>query len=457
MDIIGTSDHDTLTGTSENDYIEGLDGYDTLWGHEGRDHLVGGNDSDELHGGGGGDLLHGGEGDDRLDGGYGADVMRGGSGSDTYIVDDAGDEIYENNFWDWDTVEAKVSYVLGENLEVLILRGGADINGTGNDEYNEIYGNDGVNYLSGMGGTDYVVAGAGDTIDGGTGDDYIDIYDGTGAVAFGGDGNDSLWAVNAVGVILEGGAGNDFLYAVEGSHGAVLRGGTGDDEYYFWYSDDVSIVELEGEGYDRVYVDDQSYTLGDNIEAAYAYGWGHGATIQGNALDNEIYIEGENTRGYGGGGNDRVEAYAGLANGGAGDDWVGGSGGATAHGGGGNDTLDAGYGDVFLYGDSGSDTFVFHAGGWGVATVEDFNDWQDAIHLDGFAAIGETGTLGSRYFHAGAGDTAVAQDASDRIIFDTVSGALYYDRDGNGVEVQQQIGVIHLTEGQINHTDFVVV
>ncbi|MCE4364963.1 hypothetical protein [Xanthomonas hortorum] len=80
----------------------------------------------------GNDQLEGESGDDLLDGGTGADVMRGGGGSDIYVVDDVGDSIFDNgynsgssDFWrkDINTVISSIDYMLGVNLQRLILDG----------------------------------------------------------------------------------------------------------------------------------------------------------------------------------------------------------------------------------------------------------------------------------------------------------------------------------------------
>lgn len=109
-------------------------------------------------------------GNDVLDGGAGADEMVGGEGDDTYIVDNAGDQAVEKANQGKDIVKSSVSFVLTAHLENLTLTGGDTINGTGNDENNEITGNSGNNTLQGGGGVDTLRGGAGnDTLVGGTG------------------------------------------------------------------------------------------------------------------------------------------------------------------------------------------------------------------------------------------------------------------------------------------------
>jgi Ca2+-binding RTX toxin-like protein len=106
--------------------------------------------------------LTGGKGDDYLDGGKGGDTLIGGEGSDTYIVDDAGDTETELSDGGYDTVYASVSHTIGANVEVLVLTGTGNIDGTGSNVANTIIGNDGNNRLDGELGADILIGGIGD-------------------------------------------------------------------------------------------------------------------------------------------------------------------------------------------------------------------------------------------------------------------------------------------------------
>ncbi len=69
------------------------------------------------------------------------------------------------------------------------------------------------------------------------------------------------------------------------------------------------------------------------------------------------------------------------------------------------------------------------------------SNW-DSIRLDaaGFSALGATGRFatGDVRFFAGAGATS-GHDADDRIIYNTTTGQLFYDADGNGAGAAQLI------------------
>ena len=71
------------------------------------------------------------------------------AGNDFYSVDDAGDVVIEAANEGTDTVSSTISYVLGANVENLILAGSNVINGTGNSLNNMLTGNSAANVLSG--------------------------------------------------------------------------------------------------------------------------------------------------------------------------------------------------------------------------------------------------------------------------------------------------------------------
>lgn len=116
----------------------------------------------------------------------------------------------------------------------------------------------------------------------------------------------------------------------------------------------------------------------------------------------------ENTHIYGADGKDTIKARAG------------------------NEWLDGGLGNDTLSGKAGADTFVFSTrlGPANVDTIKDFKHDVDVIALDDaiFRKIGAALDGGEFYAKKGAVE---AHDKDDRIIYDTRSGKLYYDDDGN--------------------------
>ena len=83
----------------------------------------GGDGDDILIGGSFGDTLDGGADDDFIDGRGGADEMIGGTGDDIFIVDNPGDTVTELAGQGADAVISTLSYVLGPDLEILVLGG----------------------------------------------------------------------------------------------------------------------------------------------------------------------------------------------------------------------------------------------------------------------------------------------------------------------------------------------
>lgn len=207
-----------LTGTSDLDIVISGYGADELYGLEGDDYLDSGDGNDRLYGGDGSDWLDGGAGDDQMD---------GGAGDDLFVVDSLSDQVVELEGGGYDMVVTTTSYTLGAYVEALLLDGSDAIDGTGNDEDNDIAGNMQANVLIGL-----------------TGDDTLYGYDGDDTL-LGGDGFD----------ILEGGLGDDHM-----------EGGL-DDDIYVVNSLADTVVENADEGMDQVVVWGlAAYKLGDNVE-----------------------------------------------------------------------------------------------------------------------------------------------------------------------------------------------
>ena len=123
----------------------------------------------------------------------------GGAGNDTFVINSAGDLLFDSG--GVDLVRSTVSKTLAAGFENLTLLGTAPINGAGNAAANTILGNAGSNRLFGLGGNDTLNGGAGhDTLDGGLGNDRM----------IGGAGNDTF-VVNAAGDVLSDSAGIDLV------------------------------------------------------------------------------------------------------------------------------------------------------------------------------------------------------------------------------------------------------
>jgi Ca2+-binding RTX toxin-like protein len=322
----------TNRGTANSEMISGTSDPDFILGYEGDDLLFGGPDDD---------YLNGGAGDDRIDGGPGSDTMVGGPGDDIYVVDDASETIFERIGEGTDTVRSFASHALDPNLEILVLNGGGNVDGTGNNLANKLVGTAGKNILDGRAGDDLIFGGAGeDSILGSAGNDQL----------VGGPGNDSLNGGNGEDILYGndghdnhfGGAGNDQLFG--GNNRDELRGGPGND------------LLNGGEGPDTLFGDDGNDQLfGDDGNDQLFGASGPDIVFGGDGQD----------RLAGGDGNDQLFGgnHADVLDGGAGDDVLNGGGGPdTLRGGAGNDRLAGGnHGDV-LYGNEGQDVLLGGAG-----------------------------------------------------------------------------------------------
>jgi len=169
--LFGTNGANNLVGGVAADTILGAGGNDTLNGGGGNDNISGDSGNDSLIGGAGLDFMYGGEGNDTLNATEaGIDNLFGGIGDDVYIVSSTADNLVEGPNQGIDIVRSSVSYVLDDNVENLLLTGGAAVNGTGNVLNNQITGNSSNNTLSGLGGNDTLNGGGGtDTLTGGLG------------------------------------------------------------------------------------------------------------------------------------------------------------------------------------------------------------------------------------------------------------------------------------------------
>ena len=406
--------------------------------------------------------ITGNDGDNVIDGGSGIDRMNGGAGADTYYVDNTADEVIESvRGGGTDTVFAAVSYALADFADNLVLSGSADLAATGNTISNAITGNSGRNVIDGGsakdaldgrdGGDLYMIRAARDSYQGeiqDTGASGIDevrvafaalgyttlndkdtgierIVIGTGTSASADTSGTANIAVSASkvlnGLTIIGNAGSNrivgtaFADTIDGGVGTdAMSGGGGDDTYYV---DNVKdrVSERELGGADTVYAS-VSFKLGSGVETLILTG---SADISGT----------------GGRSNNSITGNSGInrLDGGKGDDVLLGMGG--------DDRLIGGAGADTLEGGSGGDAFLFAAAprfGDPFDTIRDFDSAEgDTIELgrSAFRGLGRLfGPITADQFWSGAGVDQV-HDASDRILYDTASGKLWYDPDGLGVAV----------------------
>ncbi|EIM25047.1 calcium-binding protein [Microvirga lotononidis] len=195
---------------------------------------------------------------------------------------------------------------------------------------------------------------------------------------------------------------------------------------------------------------DNSNTVRGTADADFLPGLGGNDSIFGRAGNDLL---------DGGRGNDRLFGESGNDTliGGPGNDRLdGGIGNDSLSGGTGRDTLNGGLGNDILNGGRGADAFVFNSalGSSNIDTIRDFNPASDTIQLASSVFVGlPKGVLTADAFHIG---TAAAH-TTDRIIYDTATGALYYDADGTGTaSAQVQFATV---EGNpaLTRADFLII
>jgi Ca2+-binding RTX toxin-like protein len=168
----------------------------------------------------------------------------------------------------------------------------------------------------------------------------------------------------------------------------------------------------------------------------YAFGYGGNDKLYGG--DGKDSLDGGN-------GNDTVVGGAGIDSlmGGAGADVLdGGADNDRLFGGDGSDRLTGGGGADGLTGGAGADVFVLNQK-MGIDHITDFSSGSDRISLSKvvYAALGGVGTLASTAFYAAAG-VKTGHLGTDRVIYNTTTGALHYDADGSGSGKAVQIAVL---------------
>lgn len=227
------------------------------------------------------------------------------------------------------------------------------------------------------------------------------------------EGRDSLLAGDGDDT-LNGGAGAD-----------KMIGGPGDDRFYVDTRKD-QIIEANGEGWDTVFTT-LDYTLSKNLESVAASGT-RNFHLTGNAAANGV---------------------------------EGSSGADTLKGLGADDVLSGGVGKDVLYGGTGKDSFFFLTNPTldKPDTIKDFNHRDDTIKVSqtAFAGLFPTFISGTNFplpadlFHASK--SGQAHDPSDRILYDTTDGRLYFDSDGTGATARVQFATLtghpHITADDI--------
>ena len=360
--------------------------------------LIRGNELGRLISGyNGNDTIFGGGGDDTLFGGFGQDWYNGGSGIDT--VSFAGAKPVRGAVADLSLNHGTIfddGYGFSERLKSIENLAGT-VKGdrlTGNVSDNTLWGDAGADTLTGGGGHDALYGNSGnDRLDGQAGDDTI-----------------------------EGDTGRDTSYGGDGIDALVFQGVSSDGH-------GVTLI-MTAKG--RVVLDD-GYGNAENATGFEVFvGSNFSVRIADDSGSHEI---------WGNAGNDKLQANAGN------DRLFGDEGTDQLFGGGGFDVLWGGSGADTLSGGGDIDWFVFDspaAAGTDVDRIKDFVSGEDVIWLPiAWGTDLVVGRAGPHVFANAPG--AFSSTLQQRVIFDQVTGELYFDIDGLGgaspVKIAQLDGV----------------
>ncbi|WP_120785135.1 calcium-binding protein [Kumtagia ephedrae] len=410
--VAGSAFADTLTGDDNANFFDGGAGLDVIDGGGGDDFIFGRD---------GGGTLRGGAGNDRIDGGVDADTIHGGSGNDELRVGGGS------------------NYGYGEDGNDILL-GDAGIDrlygGAGSDRLNGVSGNDildggsGADTMSGGdGATQYFVDNAADVVDDFVQGDNDTLFASTSYVLKAGSAIEVMRTTSTVSTAALNLTGNAFAQSITGNAGAnVLHDGGvgGADRLSGLAGNDSYIVYNAG----AVIVEAASHGTADRVSAGVDYRLGTGVHVEVMATTSSGSKAGVDLTG-----NEFAQSITGNA------------GANRLEGKGGNDTL---------RGLGGADTFVFATalGSGNVDTIADFKAVDDRFLLSDaiFTALAP-GVLSAAAFRANT--TGLAQDSSDRIIYETDTGELYYD--ANGSAAGGGVLFARLTPGlSLTNADFAV-
>ena len=302
---------------------------------------------------------------------------------------------------------------------VTIAYEGRVANYTGGIGHDDVTGNAGANVihdggggatdiLRGLGGNDtYIVYNAGDTIvesaTQGTADRIssgVDFVLGAGVYV------ELLTTTSSAGTAAIDLTGNALKQEITGNAGAnilndggagaadTMRGLGGNDTYQIYNSGDV-IVESASQGTVDKVITSVDYKLGAGVYVEQMTTNSSAGTTKINLVGNQV-----------------IQKIVGNA---------------------GTNLIDGKGGSDTLYGGSGKDYFTFSStiGAANVDTIGDFNSAADTIRLENaiFTTLTTAGALAVSAFK----DVALAvKDASDRVLYNSDTGNLYYDADGSG-------------------------
>lgn len=403
------------------------------WLASGNDTINGSLGDDEIRGHLGNDILNGNAGNDLVTGGGGADTYDGGAGFDVLSFQDA-----------YDAPTAIRGINLNATAGTVVDQFGFSETFQNFEEFrgtqfsDSMVGSSADETFTGFGGRDTVDGGAGiDTIrydrdaqQGATKGISINLTMRAATDSFGS--QDTLSNIENVRAtnfkdMLVGSSGANLLRAfagadtLNGGRGAdTMRGGLGDDLYYVDNSGDI--------------VDEKSDSGAglDTVRSYISFSLTNTSAVVG-AVERLALI-----------GNDAINGTGNALK----NKLTGNNAANTIDGADGNDFIDGGLGNDTLIGSAGLDTFVFSTAlnaASNVDTISDFVVADDVMRIDNAVFTGVVGTGALTAGQFASNTTGLAADADDRIIYESDTGKLFYDSDGNGAG-----GAVHFATASIN-------
>ncbi|MFN6485794.1 MULTISPECIES: calcium-binding protein [unclassified Nostoc] len=447
LEISGTSYDDQIIGSSGNDSLDGgINGNDLIDGGAGEDllsfygyqatagitstfnattnqgtikagshqisyknierlEIVGTRYDDQIVGSNGNDSLDSGDdGNDTIDGGAGDDLLS----FINYLRSERITSTFDvtTNQGTIKTGSNQVSYKNIERLNIL---------GTAYDDY--IVGANGNDVLSGGGnGNDQIYGGAGD-------DSLSTDYSNGNNLLDGGNGNDNIFASGS----FDEYRGELYINTTSGNN--TLIGGAGDDRLIADYSSGNNLL-IGGDANDYL------SASGNDLYTEYGvYSTTGNNTLIGGTGDDRLIVDNSsgNSLLIGGDGNDHLSAVGAV----------------------GNNSFNGGLGNDILTGGKGADTFIFESYNQGLDRLENFSTVNDRIQISsaGFGGGLLTGTLKTSQFTLGTSTTT----SEERFIYNSATGALYFDLDGSASGFTQ-VQFAQLSTGlSLTNNNFVVV
>src|SRR4051794_4302163 len=272
----------------------------------------------------------------------------------------------------------------------------------GNEHDNTITGTAGDNTIYGEDGDDTLNGGPGlNALHGGKGNDVLNAGAGPlGVFAYGEDGNDTLHG-NSGDDNLIGGEGDDFLSG--GSGKDFLSGGPGDD--WLMPGPDPNMVD-GGDGNDTVDYSGSSGGVNIDLSILLKPVAGLGGYAQGDVISSVENVVGSKFA-------DKLT------------------------GDGGSNVLSGGPDKDTLTGGGGADTFYFANAREGIDTITDYSGDKIGLSQDSFSLTSLQD--GVNFI---ADNAPLSREAESTILYDTKTGALYWDPDGTGSQAPVEFAIL---------------